>query len=100
MTDQTDLFGRSPAQQSLFGDGEDRLQPPSQRFVPSPDRVRKKLLRVLATARSAKIMPWSDREFRMWQLVFPNMANWLPEEEANQLRFEFARELERLRRAA
>jgi hypothetical protein len=36
----------------------------------------------------------------MWQIVFPNMANWLPEAEAEQLRFEFAREIERLRQAA
>jgi hypothetical protein len=31
--------------------------------------------------------------------VFPQMANWLPEEEAAQLRFEFAQELERLKAA-
>jgi hypothetical protein len=36
----------------------------------------------------------------MWQTVFPNMAKWLPKEEAEQLSFEFAREIERLRRAA
>jgi len=32
----------------------------------------------------------------MWQAVFPNMAKWLPEPEADQLRFEFAQEMERL----
>jgi hypothetical protein len=36
----------------------------------------------------------------MWQTVFPNMAKWLPEDEAEQLRFEFAREMERLKLAA
>jgi hypothetical protein len=36
----------------------------------------------------------------MWQTVFPNMAKWLPKDEADQLRFEFAQEMERLRRAA
>ena len=41
-------------------------------------------------ARAAKTMPWSEMDARMWQTIFPNMANWLPEEEANQLRFEFA----------
>jgi hypothetical protein len=45
-------------------------------------------------------MPWSERDARMWQTVFPNMAKWLPDEEADQLRFEFARELERLKRVA
>ena len=44
-------------------------------------------------------MPWPERDVRMWQTVFPQMANWLPEEEANQLRFEFAQEIERLKAA-
>jgi hypothetical protein len=45
-------------------------------------------------------MPWPERDARMWQTVFPNMANWLPHDEAEQLRAAFAREMERLRRAA
>ena len=102
MTEPTDLFDNpaGPAQQSLFGEGDDRLQAPSQRFVPDPDRVRRKLLRVLNQARAANSMPWPEREARMWQTVFPNMANWLPDEEAAQLRFEFSKEIERLRSAA
>ncbi len=36
----------------------------------------------------------------MWQTVFPQMANWLPDDEAGQLCFEFAREIERLKAAA
>ena len=55
---------------------------------------------VLEKARAAKTMPWSEKDARMWQTIFPNMANWLPEDEANQLRLEFAREMERLRQAA
>jgi hypothetical protein len=35
----------------------------------------------------------------MWQTVFPQMASGLPEDEANQLRFEFAQEIERLKAA-
>ena len=42
----------------------------------------------------------SERDARMWQTVFPNMAKWLPEKEADQLRFEFAQEMQRLNRAA
>jgi hypothetical protein len=34
------------------------------------------------------------------QIVSPDMANRLPEDEAEPLRFEFAREMEPLRRAA
>lgn len=45
-------------------------------------------------------MPWDERKARMWQIVFPQMANWLPDDERNQLRFEFAQEIERLKRAA
>jgi hypothetical protein len=32
--------------------------------------------------------------------VFPNTAKWLPDDEANQLCFEFAQQLERLKQAA
>ena len=47
----------------------------------------------------ATTMPWPARDARMWQTVFPQMANWLPEDEAEQLRFEFAQEIERLKAA-
>ena len=36
----------------------------------------------------------------MIQIVFPQMANWLPHAEAEQLRFEFAQEMRRLTDAA
>lgn len=98
--DQADLFGHAPAQGSLFGTGEDRLQAPVQRYLPDPEKVRQRLLGLLEKARSAETMPWPEREARVWQIVFPNMANWLPHDEAEQLRFEFAQEMERLRRAA
>jgi hypothetical protein len=100
MAEQPDLFGHGPAQGSLFGDAPDRLQRPVRRYLPDPEKVRRRLLTLLGKARAAETMPWSERDAEMWQIVFPNMANWLPEEEAQQLRFEFAREMERLRRAA
>jgi hypothetical protein len=100
MSNETDLFGHAPAQGSLFGPSEDRLQAPRQRLVPDPEKVRQRLYALLEKARSAETMPWPERDARMWQTVFPNMANWLPEAEAEQLRFEFAREMERLKRAA
>lgn len=100
MSDQADLFGRVPAQASLFGIGEDRLQAPVQRFLPDPEKVRRRLNSLIEKARSAERMPWSERDARMWQIVFPNMAKWLPDDEADQLRFEFAREIERLKQAA
>ncbi len=45
-------------------------------------------------------MPWPERDARMWQTVFPQMANWLPDDEAEQMRQAFAREIERLKKAA
>jgi hypothetical protein len=100
MAGDVDLFGRGPAQGSLFGDGDDRLRAPVRRYVPDPEKVRQRLKALLEIARSAEKMPWSERDARMWQTVFPNMANWLPDDEAAQLRLEFAHEMERLKRAA
>jgi hypothetical protein len=100
MADDLDLFGHGPAQGNLFGDGDDRLQAPVRRYVPDPEKVRRRLRALLEKARSAKKMPWSERDARMWQTVFPNMANWLPDDEAAQLRLEFAQEMERLKRVA
>ena len=100
MADETNPFGYTPVQGSLFGEGENRLRPPARSYLPDPEQVRRRMMAVLEKARAAKTMPWSERDARMWQTIFPNMANWLPEEEANQLRFEFAREMERLKNAA
>jgi hypothetical protein len=100
MTDKPDLFGHTPAQGSLFGSGEDRLQAPQQSAVPDPAVVRLRLHGLLEKARSAQTMPWSERDAKMWQTVFPNMANWLPPEEAEQLRLDFEHEMRRLTRAA
>lgn len=101
MSDPTDPFRLSnqDEQLSLFGLGESRMQPPVQRFVPDPEAVRQRLHTLLAMARQAQSMPWPERDARMWQTVFPQMANWLPEDEAEQLRFEFAQEIERLKAA-
>lgn len=97
---QDDLFGHAPAQGSLFGDGDNQMRPPKKSDEPDPVVIRQRLHGLLATARSAETMPWNDHDAGVWRIVFPNMANWLPEEEANQLRFEFAREMERLSAAA
>lgn len=101
LTTMADLFGYdSEKQQSLFGDGDDRMPHPAQPSVePDPERVRAKLHALLETARAADRMPWTERKARMWQTVFPQMANWLPDDEADQLCLEFAREVERLKAA-
>lgn len=88
-------------QLSMFGDGEDRMPHARQPDItPDPNRVRRRLHKVLETARAAPETPWPEKKQRVWSIVFPNMANWLPDDEADQLRFEFAQEIERLRNAA
>ncbi len=97
MSDPVDIG--SADQLSLFGPGEDRMQPTARRFAPDPEVVRARLHGLLSLARGAKVMPWPEQDARMWQTVFPQMANWLPDDEADQLRFAFVQEIERLRAA-
>lgn len=100
MSDPSDpLFPLDPDQLSLFGAGEDRMQPPVRRFVADTELIRRRLHALLETAKAASAMPWPERDARMWQAVFPQMADWLPDDEANQLRFEFMQEIERLKAA-
>jgi hypothetical protein len=98
MTNENDLFGHT--QGSLFGSGEDRMQAPTRSTTPDPQVIRLRLRTLLDTARGAEKMPWGERDARMWQTVFPNMAKWLPPEEGEQLCFEFAKEMQRLALAA
>lgn len=96
MTEEVDLFGHSPAQGSLFGEGEARMQVVQRSTLPDPEQVRRRLEALLAKAKAARTMPWGERDARMWKTVFPNMANWLPASEAKQMRLDFAREMKRL----
>jgi hypothetical protein len=91
-----DLFGHSPPQSDLFA-GEP-AQP--RKVMDFQAEARKRLLKVLEEARAAASLPWSERDVRKWEILFPKMAEWLPGDEADQLCFEFAQELERLRNAA
>jgi hypothetical protein len=66
-------------------------------YLPDVDEVRAELLEILTVARSADgESPWDERTFRYHRTVFPQMARWLPDDERDQLCFEFAREVERL----
>lgn len=86
-----DLFG-PPAQPDLFGE----VAQPQADYAPRPEYIRAKLLRLLDKARAADVSPWNEMRTRYWKTVFPQMADWLPEEEARQLRLDFAAELDRL----
>ena len=58
--------------------------------------MRAKLHVILGKARAAPEVPWPRNDVEYYQLVFPQMCNWLPGDEARQLRAEFAAEAERL----
>jgi hypothetical protein len=93
-----DLFGFTPAQGDLFAN---ESVPNNGVGVADPDDIRGRLHRVLAEARAARSgPPWNERTTRMYQIVFPQMANWLPDAEARQLCFAFQEELARLGIAA
>ena len=84
-TPQPDLFGNEPA--------------PQRSYVPDPATVRCELMSVLARARAAPATPWLSSDQDFYRVVFPQMTNWLPADEAQQLRFEFETELARLEAA-
>lgn len=93
---QIDLFGHKSNQGELFA-GQKRVR---RSEIVTPEEVRAKMLLMLEQARAAQTMPWPERKAQINEVIFPQMANWLPKDEADQLRFEFKREFERLRRAA
>jgi hypothetical protein len=45
-------------------------------------------------------MPWEPTTVALYRTIFPQMTNFLPEEEGAQLRFQFETELARLDEAA
>ena len=76
-------------------DGAGRESRPAYRG--DPERVRTRLQELLAEARAAETLPWSEDETRLYCTVFPQMSLWLPDEEASQLCADFEAELARLR---
>lgn len=90
MSDQSDLFG---ARQLGLGLEDTRPDPTKI----DPEEVRQELIALLELARSAhEAAPWDRRTQRYHKVVFPQMARWLPDDEAAQLCFQFAQELERI----
>ena len=82
------------AQGSLFG--ADRMAAPTGKLEPDPQAIRERLGRLLDTLRGSDNMPLSDKDARMWRIVVPNMTRWLPDDEADAIRSEFASEMARL----
>ena len=81
-------------------DMPDQLEffPPTPRHeTVDPEEVRQELSDLLDQARAAlDAAPWDQRTQRYHRKVFPQMARWLPEEEAAQFCFAFAKELDRI----
>ncbi len=92
MTRQLDLFGESQPELP-------HLEETAGVYRADPDKVRAELLAVLAKILAAQSFPWNARRTLYWRTVFPQMTNWLPDEEAAQLRFEFETEIRRLEAA-
>jgi hypothetical protein len=72
---------------------------PTATYRPDPDKVRSRLHKILAEARAAQTLPWEPTTVSLYRTIFPQMTNWLPEDEGAQLRFAFEAELERLKAA-
>jgi hypothetical protein len=95
MADDPELFGdEEEGQADLFGPD---AAPPAYR--PDPGKVRARLHKILAEARAAQKLPWEPTTVSLYRTIFPQMTNWLPEEEGAQLRFQFEEELARLEAA-
>jgi hypothetical protein len=58
--------------------------------------VRRELHKILAEAQAAQTVPWDAYQTGLYRLDFLQMTNWLPDDEAAQLRTEFEAELARL----
>ena len=92
----------SPRQGDLFGHDEPDPSDEDHEtpiYHADPDEVRAELHKILAEARAAKTMPWDPRSASLYRTIFPQMTNWLPEDEGAQLRFQFEAELARLEAA-
>jgi hypothetical protein len=90
---QSDLF-QDDQKSDLFGEDS-----PTPEYRPDPDSVRAELYKILAEARAAQRLPWEPKTVLLYRTIFPQMVNWLPDDEGAQLRFEFEAELTRLEAA-
>jgi hypothetical protein len=90
---QSDLF-QDDSQSELFGENT-----PTPEYRADPDSVRAELYKILAEARAAERLPWEPKTVVLYRTIFPQMTNWLPDEEGAQLRFEFETEIRRLEAA-
>lgn len=105
-SNQPDMFGYTPAQNEMFeampivgrpivSEKYGVIEPPPAGGH-TPDTIRAKMLKLIAEAKASKVIPWPVRQIRSHMVMFPYMAEWLPDEEGEQLLLEFMHEMERL----
>lgn len=58
------------------------------------------MLELIAALRSADAIPFAPAEYQRHVAMFPIMAQWLPQDEGEQLVLAFEAEVERLKQAA
>jgi hypothetical protein len=90
---QPDLFQQDERSDPF---GKDTSTP---EYRADPDSVRVELHKILAEARAAQKLPWEPKTVLLYRTIFPQMTNWLPDDEGAQLRFEFETEIRRLEAA-
>lgn len=83
------------AQLDMFGEGPE-VEPGPVVFTPDPDRIRRRISRIVDEMRAAESMPWDRNRQRLYVKIVPQMAGALPADEAAELCGAFDRELERL----
>ena len=89
---QGDLFGHDQPDPS-----DDEHETPD--YHADPDEVRADLLQDSGRGARGQDHALGRVELSLYRTIFPQMTNWLPEDEGAQLRFEFEAELERLKAA-
>jgi hypothetical protein len=90
MASQSEMFESQP---DMFGTEA------VPQYRPDPEKVRARLHLILGEAREATTMPWRPAKLSLYKTIFPQMSNWLPDDEAKQLCFEFETEIARLEAA-
>jgi hypothetical protein len=73
--------------------------PPRLNTGPTPTRYAMNSTRFSPKPGAAQKLPWEPKTVLLYRTIFPQMTNWLPEEEGAQLRFEFEAEIKRLEAA-
>ncbi len=64
-------------------------------YRPDPDKVRSRLARILGQARASDVAPWPSTQLNLYRTIVPQMAHWLPDDEAADWRAQFEAELAR-----